>query len=169
MKRTKKRMSGFTVVEMLVTLAIMAMLLIVSVGVGRSAIQRASFTSLLNNFVADVAYARQLASRLNRYVAIDFDNTTGASYTIKVQDKLGDYTTFNDEKTVDPLDGETFFKDATDFSVNSMGMIRPYPVTASSSITTATVDFIQLNKVSGSTDYKKTVTLFPSGGVKIEK
>jgi prepilin-type N-terminal cleavage/methylation domain-containing protein len=167
MKRNAKHSKGFTIIEMLITLAVLAALIVVSVGVGRSAIQRANFTSALNNFVADVSYARQLASRTNRYVAIDF-NDAGSSYTIKVQDKLGDYTTFNDDRTIDPMSGQQFVENFSDFTINSVGMIRDFPVTAGSGIKTITLDFIQLNSVTGSYDYKKTVTLFPSGGIKIE-
>jgi prepilin-type N-terminal cleavage/methylation domain-containing protein len=164
----KKPNSGFTVIELLVTLAIIGVLLIVTVGVGRSAIQRASFTNVLNQFVADVSYARQLASRLNRYVAIDFDDA-GRYYVIKVQDKIGNYTDFSDNKTVDPLSGREFFANATDFAVNSMGIVRGFPVVANSPPITVTIDFLQKNRSSGDVDYKKKVTVFSSGGIKIEE
>ncbi len=164
----RKRNSGFTVIEMLVTIAIVATLLVVSISIGRSALQRANFTSVLNQFVADVAYTRQLASRLNRYVAIDFDNS-GRFYTIKIQENIGNYDDFSDEKKVDPLNGQEFFTNATDFSVNSMGVIRPFPVTANSSPLTVTVEFFQKNRnIDKQTDYKRTVTIFSSGGIKVD-
>ena len=82
----KKR--GFSVVEMLIAIAIMATVLVLSLQVGRSSIQRASMTAAINGFVADFNYARLLATRENRYVAFDF-NDDGASYTMRILRSVG--------------------------------------------------------------------------------
>jgi prepilin-type N-terminal cleavage/methylation domain-containing protein len=164
-----KRNRGFSVIELLISIALIGMIVVVSIGIGRSAISRANFTTAMNQFVADVAYARQLASRTNRYVAIEFSDD-GASYTIWVQRGLGSFTIFDVDKKVDPLNGGEFFDPdkATDFTVNSMGIIRPFPLVANAQPITATIDFIQTNKASGNVEFKNTVTIYPSGGIKIE-
>jgi prepilin-type N-terminal cleavage/methylation domain-containing protein len=170
-----KKKRGFSVVEMLVAIAIMAVLLVLSLRVGRSSMQRASITSAINEFVADFNYARQLATRENRYVAFDF-NDNGASYTIRIlrQVSLDPQLTdsYEDHKFASPMGGDPCFSGVTDFAVNSMGVIRQYPVDPNTSPITVTMDFYRAKAGSGSTpsvkDYEKTITIFPTGGIKIE-
>jgi prepilin-type N-terminal cleavage/methylation domain-containing protein len=170
-----KKKRGFSVVEMLVAIAIMAVVLVLSLQVGRSSVQRSSFTAAINSFVADFNYARQLATRENRYVAFDF-NDNGASYTIRIQRSValdpqleGSYV---NHKIASPMDGEPCFSGATDFAVNSLGVIRQYPVDPNSSPITVTVDFYKARTRGGTgtpeKDYEKTITIFPTGGIKIE-
>lgn len=164
----KKTNSGYSIIELLVALAMIAILLTISISVGRGAVHRANFTSVLNGFMADFNYARQLATRLNRYVAIDFDDQ-GRSYQILVQRNIGDYVNFDVDRTVEPLGGDEFLASSTDFIVNSMGLIRAYPVVANSPPIQVVLEFIQKNKANTSTVYKTDVTIFPSGGIKIEE
>ena len=170
-----KKKRGFSVVELLVTIAIMALILVLSLRVGRSSMQRASMTAAINEFVADFNYARLLATRENRYVAFDF-NDNGASYTIRIlrrvslDPQLTD--SYENHKIASPMDGEPCFSGVTDFAVNSMGVIRQYPVDPNSSPITVTIDFYKAKKGSDTgsqvIDYQKTITIFPSGGIKIE-
>lgn len=170
-----KKKRGFSVVEMLVAIAIIALLLVLSLRVGRSSMQRASLTAAINDFVADFNYARQLATRENRYVAFDF-NDDGASYTIRIlrrvslNPQLKD--SYEDYKFASPMDGEACFSGVTDFAVNSMGVIRQYPVDPNSSPITVTMDFYKAKTGSDTgasvKDYEKTITIFPTGGIKIE-
>lgn len=162
-------------IEMLVAIAVMAMVLVLSLRVGRSSIQRASLTAAINGFVADFNYARQLATRENRYVAIDFNNE-GTGYVMRIQQRVSDSP--QDEgnyvvhKTVLPMDGDPCFSGAVDFAVNSMGIIRGYPVNPNASPITVTMNFYKAKKGSTASspviDYEKTITIFPSGGIKIE-
>jgi hypothetical protein len=152
------------------------MVLVISMQVGRSSIQRASFTAAINEFVADFNYARALASRENRYVAFDF-NPNGKSYTLRILKGVsldpqleGSYI---NHKIVEPMDGKPCFSGATDFAVNSMGVIRQYPVDPNSSPITVTLNFYKAKQTgteftTPEKDYQKTITIFPTGGIKIE-
>jgi len=170
-----KKKRGFSVVEMLITLGIIAFFLVLSLQVGRSSVQRASFTAAVNNFVADFNYARQLATRENRYVAFDF-NDEGSSYNILILRGVGldpqDADNYRTQKTGSPMDGEACFSGVTDFAINSMGVIRQYPVDPNSNPITVTLNFYKAKKGTESAapvkDYQKTITIFPTGGIKIE-
>lgn len=170
-----KKKRGFSVVEMLVAIAIMAVILVLSLQVGRSSVQRSSFTAAINNFVADFNYARQLATRENRYVAFDFNND-GASYTIRILRSVGldpqSEDSYINHKIASPMNGEPCFSGATNFAVNSMGVIRQYPVDPNASPITVTIDFFKARTRGGTDtsekDYEKTITIFPTGGIKIE-
>ncbi|MGE5341185.1 MAG: GspH/FimT family pseudopilin [Candidatus Omnitrophota bacterium] len=170
-----RKTNGFTVIELLVTLALIAILVGMGIGIGRQTIDRANFTSILNQFVADLSYARQLASRDNRYVAFHF-NDEGTGYTMLVQTGIGldlsDTSNYTEEKTVDPLNGEQFLGGTTggacDFAINSMGIIRKYPVDIDASPITVSLEFFKKDQKTGVCIYKKILTIFPSGGYKIE-
>jgi prepilin-type N-terminal cleavage/methylation domain-containing protein len=166
----KKR--GMTIVEMLVTLAILGIVILMALGLGKGQIQRADFTSSVNQFVADLGYARQLASRENRYVVFKF-NAECSNYTMMVQKRIGldlsQDSSFRFEKIVKPLNGEQFVETPSDFAVNSMGIIYNCPVSVNSIPTTVTLNFIKLDRATGVKSYASKLTLFPSGGVKIER
>lgn len=170
-----KKRRGFSVVEMLVAIAIMAVVLVLSLRVGRSSIQRASMTAAINAFVADFNYARQLATRENRYVAFDFHDDN-ATYTMRILKNVGLDPqlegSYENHKVSSPMDGDPCFSGVTDFAVNSMGVIRQFPVDPNSSPITVTLDFYKAKKGSVSSspviDYQKTITIFPTGGIKIE-
>lgn len=166
----KKR--GMTIVETLVTLAIIGMVILMGLALGKGQIQRADFTSSVNQFVADLGYARQLASRENRYVVFKF-NAESSNYTIMVQRRIGldlsQENSFRFEKMVEPLNGEQFVETPSDFAVNSMGIIHSYPISVNSTPTTVTLNFIKLDRATGAKSYASKLTLFPSGGVKIER
>ena len=170
-----KKKKGFSVVELLIAIAIMALVVVLSLQVGRSSVQRASFTAAINEFVADFNYARALATRENRYVAFDF-NSDGTSYTLRIlkgvslDPQLED--SYMNQKIVQPMDGQPCFSGATDFAVNSMGVIRQYPVNPNASPITVTLNFFKAKPGTEYTtpvmDYQKTITIFPTGGIKIE-
>lgn len=170
--RKMKKKKGFTLIELMVTLAILAVLLTLSLGIGRSTMQRASFNSAFNQFIGDFYAARQLASKDNKYVAIVFD-PFGKFYTIREQISIdADLTNdanYIDIKKVDPMGGIEFFSGATDFAFNSTGTIRAYPVNVDSDPISFPITFFKKDEKTGQPDYQKSVWIYPSGGIKIEK
>jgi prepilin-type N-terminal cleavage/methylation domain-containing protein len=169
MKKRKDR--GMSIVELLVAVALLGIVLLMGLYLGKGQVQRADFTSSINQFIADLNYARQLASRENRYVAIDF-NDNGSGYTILVQRAVGidlsNPDSYSINKTVEPMNGEQFISGATDFAVNSMGIIRAYPVAINSNPITVTFDIFKRDPNSRDIVYQKRLTIFPTGGVKVE-
>jgi prepilin-type N-terminal cleavage/methylation domain-containing protein len=166
-----KKNKGFSIIEMLVTLLVLAIFLTMVVSMGRSVTQRASFTAAFNQFVADFYFARQLASKENKYVAMVFDDL-GRFYTIRVQaeldDDLTDFRSYYDFKKITPLDGIEFFSGATDFAFNSTGLVRAYPVNLNLDPISVSITFFKKHEATGKMDYKKSVLIYPTGGIKIE-
>ncbi len=172
--KNRQNEKGMTIIEILVTLAIFGAILAVSVNLGKAAAQRTNLSNAVNKFVADYSYARMLASRDNRYVAIVFEED-GTGYSILVQRKIGDDLTqaenYDVDKVVRPMDNEVFFEHAvtTSFAVNSMGMVKAFPVNPNNPPITVILDFFVKDKVLDEIDYEQTITLFPTGGIKIDQ
>lgn len=169
-----KNKKGFTLVELLISIIVLATFLAMSLSIGRSSLQRAKFTDAFNTFIADFYYARQLAAVQNKYVAFVFDSQ-GRNYTIRIQKgfnvNLASEDSFIDFKTVSPLAGEAFFdvKQGGDFAFNPMGVVRAYPVDIGKNAVSARIEFFKKHQATGNIDFKKTVWIYPSGGIKIEK
>jgi len=169
-----KNKKGFTIVELLISIIVLAVFLSMSLSIGRSSLQRAKFTDAFNTFVADFYYARQLASVQNKYVAFEFD-PQGRFYTIRIQKgfnvNLANEDSYIEHKTVNPLSGEAFFdvKQGGNFAFNPMGVVRAYPVDIGMNAVSVRIEFFKKHQATGNIDYKKTVWIYPSGGIKIEK
>ncbi|MCP5107960.1 MAG: prepilin-type N-terminal cleavage/methylation domain-containing protein [bacterium] len=174
-----KKNKGFTIVEMLVTVAVLAIFLGLTLNISQSSLQKASFTAAFNQFVADFYYARQLASLENRYVAIIFD-VSGRFYDISVQTTidadLSDPATYIHHKRTEPLGGKPFFDySATqDFTFSPTGVVRPYPLDFNDDPISLTLTFYKAQEISQGGSYavkyyKRTVRIYPSGGIKIGK
>lgn len=162
----RKKENGFTVVELLITVLFLAILLGMALRVGKSARQQSEFAAGINTFVADLSTARQWASRENKYMAFEFD-TGGSSYKMLTQRKVYG-TDFKEWKKVEPLDGMPFISTSTNFAVSPMGLIVPYPFLPGSQPFNVKLEFVKKDDVTGDLSYKKTLTIFPYGGVKIE-
>jgi len=169
-----KTKQGFTIIEMLISMLIMAIFLIVSLGVGRGTVQRANLTKSINTFIADFNLCRQMAARLNRHVAIAFNNE-GTGYQIRVQNEVAvplteDVNSYRVEREVYPNEKEQFLTGFSDFSVNSMGIIHAYPVVANPVPITVVLNFAAMKTGSSTeTDYQQTMTIFPTGGIETKE
>jgi prepilin-type N-terminal cleavage/methylation domain-containing protein len=172
-----KNNKGFTIMELLITFAILAVFLGLSLSLGRGALQRAKFNDAFNQFIADFYTARQMAALENRYVAMVFD-PQGRFYTIRIQKGIdenpGSEDSYEDFKKVQPLtlQGEKFFEfigPEDDFAINALGTVRAYPVNLQKAPISVTLKFFKNDEISGAEDYSKKVWIYPSGGIKIDK
>jgi hypothetical protein len=161
-----KKNRGFSVAELLAIIVIMAILIVSGVSVSRSILPRSYLATAINTFSADFSYARQLASKENRYIAFVF-NSEGTAYTLYRQKLVGDNTQWDPiEKKINikPMKGRKFFETATDFVVGSMGEVRDYPNCGSN--TTITLDFF-ISK--GDVNFKNQIKIYEHGGIKVGK
>ena len=123
--KTKK---GFSVVEMLVTLALLSIIVVLTLRVGESVTANSRITGLINNFLADFSQAKLEASAENRYMAVTFA-ADGRSYSILKQTNVSSYTVWTLVKTVTPFTDREFCTaaDVSDFAINSTGEVRSLP------------------------------------------
>jgi prepilin-type N-terminal cleavage/methylation domain-containing protein len=172
-----KNNKGFTIMEVLITVAILAVFLGLSMNLGRGALQRAKFNDAFNQFIADFYTARQMAALENKYVAMVFD-PQGRFYTIRIQKGIdedpGSEDSYEDFKKIEPspMHGEKFFEFIgleDDFAINALGTVRAYPVNLQKAPISVTIKFFKKNEVTGVEDYTKKVWIYPSGGIKIDK
>lgn len=169
-----KNKKGFTIVELLVAILVFATVLAMSFSIGRSSLQRAKFNDVFNSFIADFYYARQMASVQNKYVAFVFNEDEGF-YTIRIQEEFGvnlaSEDSYVDFKRVKPMAGIPFFeiKEGGNFAFNPLGIVRAYPVNVGLNSISTRIDFFKKHEATGVIDFKKTVWIYPSGGIKIEK
>jgi prepilin-type N-terminal cleavage/methylation domain-containing protein len=171
----KQKKSGFTLVEMLVVMLFIGIMTVLSVSIGKSIMQRTSYTNAVNTLVSDISLIKQLAAKENRYYAIEFLND-GASYKIERQTTIGNLANWTDVSTIQPLDGAPCF-DGTivtgawkGFAINPMGVVftLPFPA-APATVVPASQNFYFhiINKHSGQTDYRKNIQIYSNGGIKI--
>ena len=169
MKR-KKKSTGFTLVELLVGLAIFGLLAVMAVNFGRSSLQRASFSSTVNTFLADFSSIKQQAATENRYLVLDF-NAGGTGYVIRRQQNLDDFANWDAVRTMTPMDGKQFFLpgSAQDFAVNSVGEVFTFPIAGTPQPVQVSMNFFIYKRGTTLVDYKRLVRIFPTGGIKIDE
>ena len=168
---------GFSMLELVVVLALVGVLLLVSMSITSNVILKSRFAGGVNKIIADIAYAKELASKENRWVKIDFKND-GKTYTIEKQKVLGDLSQFDVVKTRQPMEGRMFFTpggtDVTDFAINSRGEVKKVSDLANSTSQPSEIvltvwgrkgDGSLLNPIV----YQKKIRIYPYGGIKVEK
>jgi type IV fimbrial biogenesis protein FimT len=132
--------NGFTLVELMITLAVVAILLTVGIPSFRDFIYNSRLTTQANKFVADIAMARSTAIKYQRNaqicVSTSYNATTpactggtnwGAGWVVWI-DKDRDSAIDSDEviRVSEPFSGTTTFTSAarTDFTYNSRGFVN---------------------------------------------
>ena len=163
-----KKTRGFSLMELLLVVSFMAIVLTMVITVGRSVTQKSYFSGGVSTFVANFAYAKQVAARENRLVAINF-NADGRSYDLRRQNRIGDVTQWAGLKSVRGMDGKVFFDSGTvqDFAVNSMGEVFAFPIAADPQPVQVSLGFF-IKSPSGGIDYQTLITIFGYGGIKVE-
>ena len=128
---TNRHKRGFTVVELMVAMAIAAVLLGMALPAFNGFIEQRTMTTRVNEFILAVHYARSEAAKLGGLVSVqsvdasDSDNEWGQGYCVTVGDP-GDCDdplrmfTLMDDTTLDATDD---FDDETTFSFNSRGLL----------------------------------------------
>ncbi len=165
-----KKNNGYSIIELLAVIAIIAAVAITSVAVTRTILPRSYLSTTINKFSADYAYARQLASKENRYVAFVFNND-GTSYTLETQNNIGAFgvgptywTPIKRKKDISPMGGRKFINSPTNFTINSLGEIRDYPNCGGMISVVLNFSFAK-----GIQDYGSQIKLYQNGGIKIGK
>lgn len=172
-----KTKNGFSVVELLIVIAVLAVIVTMTARVGESVTANSRITGLVNNFLADFSSAKLLASTENRYVAITFSGD-GNSYTLQKQTDITNFNNWTPVKTVTPFTDRPFFTpgEVSDFAVNSTGAVRLLKSDGTPDMTTAVGTISQnfyIRKGRGGAGdpvvYRRTIQIFPYGGLKVEK
>lgn len=165
---------GFTLVELLVILGLIAILVTLTLRVGDSITFNSRITGLINNFLADYSSAKLIASAENRCVAVTF-SANGRSYTIQKQTDVSNYNNWTLVKTVTPFSDRPFFNvgEVSDFAINSTGEVRSWPIAVPLTTPTNVTLAFYIRKGSGASGdpiaYRRTIQIFPYGGLKVEK
>jgi Tfp pilus assembly protein FimT len=163
-----RKKSGFTVVELLVTLLFLSIVIVMVAQIGPSVTANARFTGMMNNFQADYSAAKLLASAENRYVAVIF-STDGHSYSIQKQTDILNFNNWTLVKTVTPFTDQVFNAgDLSSFAVNSTGEVQAYPIPNPLGAP-SNIELKFYIEVKGKKTYSRTIKIFPYGGFKIEK
>jgi len=164
---------GFSLIEVLVVTAIIGVMAVVSIQIGRSVIQRTSSVSAINTFVSDVSSIKQSAAKENRYFAIMF-NADGVSYKIQRQTNIADFTTWTDISTVKPLEGKEFFDKTIvagawkGFAINPIGMVYNLPVAIGAAPASQSLNFRLPGRNPGTYEFSKNILIYSNGGIKID-
>lgn len=164
-----KKNRGFTIIELLVMVALIGIIVMVASTVSESIRLKSRIAGVVNNFISDFNRAKILAAAENRYVAFVF-NPNGSSYDVLKQQLIGDLNTGNWTRIsrFNPTETERFFETATveSFAVNSLGEIRKLPLVANSMPVSIQQVFSFNWHGNG---YSAIMTIQAYGGLKIEK
>ena len=168
---------GFSLVELLVVMIVAGVLLLISINIASSVITKSRFSGGVNKIIADIAYAKELASKENRWVRIHF-HSDGKTYTIEKQKIIGDLNQFEVVKKRQPMEGRIFFNpgstDVTDFAVNSRGEVKKASdLTNPTSQPAEIILTVWSREGDGSLShpiiYQRKIRIYPYGGIKVEK
>jgi Tfp pilus assembly protein FimT len=168
---------GYTVTELVVVVTLIGIITVIGASIGSRVFKSAKMATITNRLISDINFAKMLASRESKFIAITFENE-GTSYRVRKQKDFGDLVNFEDVKRVRPLEGEVFFRiaDVNSFAVNSTGEIFSYSESGGVSGDPTQIKLTLIIKKSKTGDdsttnvaLHKKLLLYPYGGVKIEK
>lgn len=169
---------GFTLVEMLIVIAIFGIVAVMVATISPAIAQRSRMNRATNELVSDLNMAKQLASTENRFVAIDFSDD-GRSYIIWKRlkfsfeadpAKLTDADEWRRVKIAKPLDGDEFFNSAnmTDFAFSSTGETRIFDVDNPDPTKITLTVFIK-KRQSNHLEHTRIIQVYPYGGIRVEQ
>jgi len=169
---------GFTTVELVVVLSVFAVVVMMTISLGPRIGQTSRLNKTVNQVVADINLAKQMAASENRYIVFDFSDD-GTYYTIRKQHDISYFNTYTGDnyswevvKKVSPLEGEDFFRgdEVDDFAINSTGEVRLIDTSGPAHIDITF--FLKKHRWAPPDDdniaISKKISLFPYGGIKIE-
>jgi len=175
-----KNNKGFSLIELLIVMALAVILMAMAMSIGSRAVKNAAYSGAVNRLLAEVSFVKQLAARENRYILFEFKND-GRSYSIKRQVDISNPNTLTDtvkngsffEDGAAGLD-EFYDKNLADgysFVVNSMGMIfKKSDITGGGANPSPSPIIINVSfKDNGRVTERDRITISPSGGVNVKK
>lgn len=152
-----KSRKGFTVIELLVTLAVFSVMLLITVGLSVDQAQRAGLKGSSNELIGEINTIRGRAAKENRAIALTFTTKNFKEHFYE----NGDWNPELDEKS-DPdgtLAEGTVFKAYSTIAFNSRGMlIDPNTLQIQGNIT-LTLESTRLDGIK--------IKIYPYGGIKV--
>jgi len=118
--RPKGGTGGFTLIELMITITVLAILVAIGVPGIRTILDSLSGNRAVNEIVSELHNARMLAIRYGRPSQVGFDTATN-QYTLKWKDTTGDQTRVSDFQR---------FRGGVKFEPNPPGLGGPSPVLA---------------------------------------
>jgi prepilin-type N-terminal cleavage/methylation domain-containing protein len=168
----KQKNPGFTLIELLVVMGVLAVVLVITISIGRSAINKTAHANAMNILIADISSVKQLAVKENRYFAIEF-NSNGTSYSVQRQTTIGNIANWTKISETQPLDGDEFFDKTIvtgtwkGFAINPMGVVFDLPLVAGAAPKSQQFSFYVKDKPTGKIAYTRSFLVYSNGGIKI--
>ncbi len=156
---------GFTLIELLFVVSMLAVLTFLVISVGTGFAPKWKLSSITSRFVSTFMFAKQESAKRNAYVKIEFDTDSnrGKSYTLSYYDIST--STWKEIKKV--VENDTFYSknDVMNFAVSPRGTIYNTDLTPMN-----TQIRLKFSIIRGyTTRFEKNITIYPYGGIKIER
>lgn len=153
-----KSRNGFTVIELLVTIAVFSVMIMITVGISMDQAGRAGLKGSSNELIGEINTVRGKAAKENRAIALSFTDTTYKEHFLE-------NGIWNPDLAVhSPVDGKvatgTSISNSTTIVFNSQGiLIDPNTFQIRGSIT-LTLESTRLDGIK--------IKIYPYGGIKVK-